>query len=135
MTEPNPYAAPTSPAKVNSDVGSIVLDPKDRKKAEAIVKDAGQFWLAIILCIFCSINGALLIPIWYTVRFLQWNSMAKKYPALVAAGAPAGSFPAKFKSSQWKLIVGIVIGVVILGLLAFNIFTMVSAIQQGQLNQ
>ena len=131
MNEPNPYKAPASPAIVGSDPSDIILDPKDLKKAQAVVKDAGQFWLAILLCILCSIIGALLIPIWYTVRLVQWNSLANAYPALVVANAPKASFAAKFKSSRWKLIVGLVVGVVIFGWVILNVFTAIQAVQDA----
>jgi hypothetical protein len=45
--QPNPYAAP------QPDLGSasqVNLDPATLRKAEAIIKDAGQFWLAILMC-------------------------------------------------------------------------------------
>jgi len=124
--KPNPYAAPASPELGNLDPDSIVLEPKDLKKAEAVVKDAGQFWLAILLCTLCSVIGGLIIPIWYTVRLLQWNRLAKKYPALVADGAPQGSFRSKFKSSRWKLIVGMVVGAAILALVVTNLLIFIS---------
>lgn len=111
MTEQNPYATPTS-----NDVRDhfpIELDPKDRKKVEAVIKDAGQFWLAIILCIVCSAICAIIIPIWYLVRLLQWNALGTKYPALMAPGVPANTIQAKFQSSQWKLIVGMLVGGVV----------------------
>jgi len=131
MTDPNPYAAPTSPTLDQPDPSSIILEPKDMKRAEAVVKDAGQFWLAILVCVLCSILGALLIPFWYTFRLWQWNSLARKYPELVADGTPKNSFQAKFKSSRWKLIVAIVVGALILAFVAFSTFNMILAIEQA----
>jgi hypothetical protein len=58
----------------------------------------------------CSAIGSIIVPFWYLARLLQWNRLAKKYPDLMLSGAPAGSIQAKFQSSQWKLIVGMVVG-------------------------
>ena len=115
MSEDNPYASPAS-----SDAApqpELQLEAADQKKIVAIVKDAGQFWLAIFVCLVCSGIGGLIIPIWYLVRLLQWSKFAKKYPALVNSNAPTGSLPAKFRSAQWKLIVGLVFGCLIFLLL------------------
>lgn len=116
MSEENPYAAPSASPKsdVLDEDYRIRLEARDHQKAEAIIKDAGQFWLAIIICIACSILGAIIIPIWYTVRLIQWNGLAKKYPALLASDVPAKSMQARFKSSQWKLITGVVAGLIIM---------------------
>ena len=118
MNDPNPYSPPTTNVvaqEVESDFG---LSPKDLKKAKAIIKDANQFWLAIILCVVCTMVAALIFPIWYTFRLWQWNSLAKKYPVLVAPQS-AEQLPTRFKSAQWKLIVGMIAGFLIfIGLLA-----------------
>ena len=90
MTEQNPYAAPSS-AEPSHDPLPVDLNPKDLAKVEAVVKDAGQFWLAIILCVVCSGIGALIVPIWYLVRLLQWRYLANKHPALLSTGATPGS--------------------------------------------
>ena len=129
MTEPNPYAAPASSDVANFDPGAIIQDPRDLKKAQAVVKDAGQFWIAIILCLLCSVVGALLIPIWYTVRLSQWKSLSKTYPALVAPVVPENSFQAQFKSSHWKLVVGIVVGLAIFALVLFNVLVAIQGIK------
>jgi hypothetical protein len=109
MSQHNPYAPPTS-AVINRDQLPFVIDPADRKKLNVVIKDAGQLWIAIVLCILCSAIGSIIIPFWYLARLIQWNGLAKKYPALLVNGAREGSIQAKFKSSQWKLIVGMVVG-------------------------
>ncbi len=131
MPDPNPYASPTS--AFAPDAGfTIPLDPADQRKIDAIIKDAGQFWLAIILCILCSAIGALIIPIWYLVRLLQWNSFSKKYPALLTPGAQPGSLPAKFQAAQWKLIVGLVVGaLVFLFLIAYVVLLIVVGVNMN----
>ncbi|WP_075084636.1 hypothetical protein [Mariniblastus fucicola] len=110
MAGQNPYKAPVVANAAQAIPAEIDMQPKDRKKADAIIKDASQFWLAIFLCILCSALGALIIPIWYFVRLLQWNSLAKKYPDLVPDSPIPGSLSADFKSAQWKLIVGLAVG-------------------------
>ena len=61
MSSNNPYSAPNVafPKKTTSG-----LPLKDQKKVDAIIKDANQFRLAIIICIFCSGLGVIIIPIW-----------------------------------------------------------------------
>ncbi|MDP1562198.1 MAG: hypothetical protein Q8M16_12535 [Pirellulaceae bacterium] len=76
---------------MNSDQLPFVMDPADRKKLDVVIKDAGQFWIAIVLCILCSAIGSIIIPFWYLARLIQWNGLAKKYPALTVNGAPEGS--------------------------------------------
>ena len=103
----NPYAAPQ---------GNFPLAQEeyaDQKKIEAIIKDAGQFWLAIILCVFCSGLGALIIGPWYFVRLLQWNSIARSQPLLLDPNVPRGSVAQRFQSAKIKLIIGIGFGALI----------------------
>ncbi len=118
MTDNNPYAAPAPDNAIPQvDFG---LEAVDKKKIDAVVKDAGQFWLAIILCLCCSGIGALIIPVWYLIRLLQWNKFANKYPVLLNPDAPAGSLPAQFRSARWKLILGLAFGgFIFLSLLAY----------------
>ena len=82
----------------------------DQKKIEAVIKDANQFWLAILMCIFCSALGAVIIGPWYLVRLLQWNSIARAQPMLLDPNVPRGSLQQRFQSAKWKLIVGISFG-------------------------
>lgn len=115
MSNHNPYSAPTVTKSIEP---AIKMAPADKKKLEIIIKDAGQFWLAIILCIFCSAIAAILIPIWYAVRLSQHSKLAKKYPALNNPSAPPKSVPKKFQAARTKLIIGMVCGGVILLMLA-----------------
>ena len=108
--QPNPYAAPTG--DLSADVSSGI-DASSLIKIEAIIKDAGQVWLAIILCILCSGFGMLIIGPWYIVRLIQWSSLSKQYPSLLDRNVPRGSLPQKFRSARTKLIVGIVFGALI----------------------
>ena len=109
--QPNPYASPVGVGPV---VDSHGLPPDAVSKAEAIIKDAGQFWLAIIICLCCSGIGSLIIGPWYLVRLLQWNSLSSAYPYLQQPG-PANSLATRFQGAKVKLIIGKCSGVVILG--------------------
>ena len=108
---PNPYASPQADLAPASQEH---YDPVSLRKIEAIIKDAGQFWLAILICILCTGWGAFIIGPWYLVRFLQWNSMAQAYPMLLDAGAPRGSLARRFQSARTKLIIGMAFGAAIL---------------------
>jgi len=115
MSDQNPYASPISaPPKPPSAPTTIDLEPKDRRKIKALISDANGFWLAIPMSILCYGCGAIVLPTWYSLRLLQWKSLANKYPALLIDGAPRGSIQAKFKSSHWKLILGIAVGCLLL---------------------
>ena len=121
--EPNPYAAPLAET-VHAQVKIGKIPERDLAKIGAIIKDAGQFWLAIILCILCSLLGAAIIPIWYGIRLVQWSNMSKKYPGLLTPNSPPKSLPSQFQSAQWKLWVGLGVGfvlaILIFGTLAFS---------------
>ncbi len=108
----NPYASSSVPTEINNIPAGV--DPALLAKINAIVKDAGQFWLAMILCLCCSALGSLIIGIWYSVRLTQWNAIAKSQAWLMVPNAPTGSLPAKFQSAKTKLIIGMVFGFVVL---------------------
>ena len=111
MSDQNPYAPPISnPPDPPPDPAPIDLDPIDHKKLKALINDASGFWLAIPMSILCYGCGAFALPIWYSMRLLQWRSLASKYPALLANRVPRGSLQAKFKAAFWKLVLGIVVG-------------------------
>ena len=131
MMSQNPYA---SPAETSGPVGPN-LPAEIVPKVEAIIKDAGQFWLAILLCFLCTGIGMLIVGPWYLVRLFQWSSIGKRYPQLMAMDVPPGSLEQRFQSSQWKLIVGLVFGVLIallmVGLLLPALFIAREAAPQG----
>jgi|LakMenEpi03Aug12_release.lakeMendotaPanAssembly.Ray.scaffolds.fasta_scaffold26815_2 hypothetical protein len=109
---PNPYSAPSIiPASTQSP--TLPISEPDLKSIQVIIKDAGQFWLAIILCLLCSGIGSLIIGPWYISRLLQWSKLKNKYPALMDP-APPNTLPTNFQNAQWKLIVGITFGGIIL---------------------
>ena len=106
----NPYAPTISSAVANTSG----VDPVLLAKVNAIIKDAGQFWIAMVLCLLCSALGSLVIGIWYAVRLTQWNAIAKSQPLLMDPNAAPGSVAAKFQGAKIKLIIGMVFGIVIL---------------------
>jgi hypothetical protein len=99
----------------------------DQNKIEAVIKDANQFWLAILMCIFCSGLGAIIIGPWYFVRLMQWNSIARAQPILLDPQVPRGSIEQRFPSAKWKLIVGISFGAFIFLLTVLYVVLLVSA--------
>lgn len=118
--QPNPYAAPETDSTAASQGN---FDPTSLKMIEAIIKDAGQFWLAIIMCIVCTGLGALIIGPWYLIRLIQWNSIARAQPMLLAPNVLRGSLEQRFQSAKIKLIIGISFGAVILLLLILLLVT------------
>ena len=109
---PNPYASPSFPSEPPA---GPFLPPHVIAKAEAIIKDAGQFWLAILMCIVCTALGSIIIGPWYFARLMQWNSLAREYPTLMQRAYP-GTLPHRFQGAKIKLIIGMCFGIVILGL-------------------
>ncbi|MBL8854931.1 MAG: hypothetical protein JNK57_13275 [Planctomycetaceae bacterium] len=138
MNQENPYAPPTiASAPIGGQSNQpfpFVTDSADRMILKEVIRDAGQFWVAIALCLSCSAIalgnscsaiGAFIIPFWYLARLLQWNRLAKQYPDLMLRGAPPGSIQAKFQSSQWKLIVGMIAGACIFAPFVFYIILLI----------
>lgn len=121
--QPNPYSSPTAYAPAESTEN---VDPALQKKIEAIIKDAGQFWLAIIMCIICTGVGGIIIGPWYLVRLLQWNSIAREQPMLLDPNVPRGSIADKFQSAKIKLIIGMGFGILILSCVALMIVVSMS---------
>jgi hypothetical protein len=121
----NPYAAPRSNVSGDQALG---IDQASLQKIEAIIKDAGQFWMAILICLICTGIGMLIIGPWYLVRLVQWSGLAKQYPVLLDRSMPRGSLPQRFQAAKSKLIIGIVFGVLIVaGLFALLIPAILAA--------
>ncbi len=106
--QPNPYAAPLTEV---ADQPELNIDPVVLKKVQAIIKDANQFWLAMLLCLFCGVAPIIIGP-WYLVRLVQWSSVARTQPMLLAAHAPPGSLARQFRSAKTKLMIGVCFGAV-----------------------
>jgi len=121
IDEPNPYASPIATPAARA------VDPVLLAKVEAIIKDAGQFWLAILICIFCTGLGAIIIGPWYLIRLMQWNSLARSQPMLVDPNVHHGSIAHKFQSAKIKLIIGISFGTVIFLFVALVVLLAVSS--------
>ncbi len=119
----NPYASPTLRA---ADPLDVAIDPVAIVKAKAIIKDAGQFWIAILLCIFCTGLGAIIIGPWYLIRLVQWSSLARSQPMLVDPNVPHGSIAQRFQSAKPKLIIGICFGAAVLLLVALAMASLIA---------
>lgn len=113
----NPYMPPTSDPGLGSSPMPGSADPATMKKIEAVLKDAGQFWLAIVLCCICTGWGMLIIGPWYLVRLIQWSTLGREQPWLMDRNAPPGSLPRRFQAAKIKLIIGLVFGAVMVGVM------------------
>lgn len=123
----NPYESPLSSTPLATQAPPAV-DLVMLNKVNAIIKDAGQFWLAILLCLFCTGLGAIIIGPWHFVRLMQWMSVAKAEPRLLDTHASPGSIAKKFQSAKVKLIIGMSFGLLIL---LFVLFAIVAAMAQS----
>ncbi|MEM1069392.1 MAG: hypothetical protein AAGG48_13555 [Planctomycetota bacterium] len=113
----NPYQQPIAPVgQPNFEAEQLNLSPADVKKIEAIISDAKMVVVAVLLCLLCSGCGFLIIGPWYFVRLSQWNNWAEKCPGLLNENVSFGSLPQRFQDSKRRLIIGLVIGAVMLGL-------------------
>jgi hypothetical protein len=121
----NPYAAASVVSSPHG--GTLVKDPVIIKQAEAVIKDAGQVILAVLIGFMCTGLAAFVIGPYYLYRLHCWNRLAQRCPALVAAGAPLGSLEQRFQAAKGKLMVGVTIGAIlfaiIVGALTMAIFT------------
>ena len=109
----NPYASPAATLGGNPNPNPYSLDPKDLTKVEAVIKDAGQWWLAVAISVLCSAIGFMLIGIWYFARLMQWRTLAPKYPVLLVPTADRTSLPSRFQKAKTNLILGMSIGAVL----------------------
>ena len=130
MSDFNPYQpsnVPTPPPLVGASAweNTLAMTPEDVKKARNVIREADQFWLAILLMFVCSLGAIFLLVPWYWVRFAQWNGLAKKYPQLLASNVPIGSLPDKFLKAKLKLQIALGAGVIVLIGLVFLILTAV----------
>ena len=141
MSETNPYASPPVDSLVDpvDEKFRATLDARDLVKVDAIIKKVSRLWRVIILCflgniicpwifsnlvslgfLFLSIVvAALVLPIWFSLRFFQWKRLAKKYPELLDSRALPESTQAKFNYAKWMLITGLVFGLMFLACLLF----------------
>jgi hypothetical protein len=124
IDQPNPYA---SPMAISTGLSDVAIDPVLLAKAETIIKDAGQFWIAILMCVLCTGLGSIIIGPWYLVRLMQWNALARSQPMLVDASAPVGSIAYRFRSAKTKLIIGICFGATILLFVALAVVVLLAS--------
>lgn len=108
----NPYeASSTGPHSATGSTSG--LDADTAKRVNTVIKDADQFWIALVLCVLCTGIGSLIICPWYLVRLSQWSSLGKSHPQLLTA-APKGSLEDRFQRAKSKLVMGIVAGAILL---------------------
>jgi uncharacterized integral membrane protein len=108
----NPYAAPVAVSAMP--VTHASYDPAGLRRIQAVTKDAGQVWLAILMGFVCTALTWVLICPWFAYRLHSWNRLSREYPQLLAPGAAPGSIEAKFQRARVELITGLVVGVVML---------------------
>jgi hypothetical protein len=121
----NPYAAPAEAAA--EPAGGTSYDPASLRKIEAVIKDAGQVWLAVLMGFLCTAFTWVLIGPWFLYRLHCWNRLSRQHPELLAADAVPGGLEAKFQKARGKLITGLVIGAVMLLLILLAIGAQVVA--------
>ena len=98
--------------------------PEVITKAEVIIKDASQFWLAIVACIFCGTFGFLIIGPWFLFRLLQHRSLGKQHPSLIATNSVVGSLEQRFQKAKTGLLIGAGISVAMLLVMVAGILAM-----------
>ncbi len=108
----NPYAAPATEPVMS--LSTNRFDPVTVKKVEAVIKDASQVVLAVLIGFLCTGFAWLLIGPWFFYRLLCWNRLAREYPSLLLGGAPVGSLEQRFQASRGRLIGGLIVGAVML---------------------
>jgi hypothetical protein len=118
LSEPelNPYAAPSmEAAPVRRGLGSAtVLDltPTGARRAKAVVQDADNVYLAILLatCI-CGIAWLFMFP-WFGFRLLQWYQLNSQFEELRHPNAfsPHAEFTSRFPDAKLKLWIGTIVG-------------------------
>ncbi len=115
MDPTNPYLATIHSTQTDTmGAETPMMSPEDAKRLEAVIKDANQFWLAILLVFVCTCLGSIIIGPWYFVRFLQWQKLAEKYPGLLNVPVPLGSLADRFQRAKLKLLAGAISGLLIL---------------------
>jgi len=118
----NPFQPPVAPSSTSFGPVDGQIDPVVHAKLIAIIKDANQFWIAILLCFVCTGVGMLIIGPWYLVRLFQWHRLAASDPNLLQANMPPGSLAQQFQVARVKLWIGLVVGAFFMLLLAVAIF-------------
>ncbi len=111
----NPYLSRTvDPNAVPATPQQIGIANYEVVKIEAILSDAKQVGVAILICLLCSLIGSLLIGPWYYKRFKEWERYSRRYPVLLDPNAPYGSLSQRFRDARSKLQTGYIFGFIIL---------------------
>lgn len=118
MAADNPYQPPVfadgGMQSTNLSEVDFRVSPEDLKKAEALINEGEQFWVAIVATIFNPLLGILLLGPRNFFLYLQWQTLAARYPVLTASDSVRGSLPDKFLKAKLKLQICMSIGVVLL---------------------
>ncbi|MEM7477826.1 MAG: hypothetical protein AAF483_22805 [Planctomycetota bacterium] len=107
----NPYQ-PTEFIQEPTPGGGHMPSANERALVTAIVKDANQYAIAMLLSIFCSLLGCLIIGPWYFIRLRQWTQLSRSQPFLIDPNVEHGSLADQFQKARQKLITGIAFGCV-----------------------
>lgn len=91
-------------------VNSLYLDDVARAKVDAVIKDAGQYWLAILCCFVCTGVGFVVIGPWYYLRLRQWHALADKHVVLMTIDPTPGSVADRFQRAKGQIKIGLGFG-------------------------
>ena len=100
----------TAGSEANGAAPEIDIDPATVAKIEVIIRDAREWWAAVLLCVCLVGVGALIIGAWYLMRFVQWRKMAHQHPMLLNPDAPRNSLGQRFQAAQTSLLIGMSVG-------------------------
>jgi hypothetical protein len=93
------------------------LTDRGAARAKAVASDAGYVWAAVLVPFCCPVVGLplfiLMLP-WYSYRLYCWYQLNDEFSELRYPNSlsPHGLLAANFQSAKWRLIVGVVFGVI-----------------------
>lgn len=123
----NLYSSPNATKTQNPKTDWVRIPDQEIEKIEAILKDAKQVTIGILMCLFLVAIGGFIIGPWYFYRAIQWNSFSKKYPFLVDPNAARDSLAGEFTSAKSNLYLGVIIGAIFITIYTFGIAVVVLA--------
>ncbi len=104
----NPYK-PTLIGAEKPEREPLGLPEERQQQLEAVIKEAGQVWLVVMLSFCCGPLSILLVAPWYGIRLQQWIGLATDFPELNDATNRHWQ-AVQFRSAKIKLLVGLVVG-------------------------
>ncbi|MCA9105792.1 MAG: hypothetical protein KDA83_10225 [Planctomycetales bacterium] len=108
------------------------IDDATRKTIEAIIKDANQLVVVLVMCLCLTMLGTLVVMPWYSFRLWQWYSLAGRHPSLMVYRPPLGSFADQFQRAKANLWSGLFIGFAFLGLITTTVAGVVLTLASAQ---